>query len=321
MTGFLEEVYGINNIKQQQHMIPLIIAAIGGYFVGDGLEESPKFAKGGTIVNQYEGKTAEQVWDAWTKEQKEHFLKDHVPYKTDWSSLTYSELDGIAKRELKHHVKEGSFAKGGRIKDEDIIVGEKYKLPNGEVIEITRLFEENESHFVVFNRSGGEAQQGENEASVTALRIFLNNWGGKKIEAVMENGGTITKYPTIWYAVKLKGKHWDECPQEKWNSLTWKDAVKRAKELSAEKKTEVRLSTTSGFNNQGHYIRANFALGGTIFFRKGNNDRMRSFFEMNKKDYLRSHNYLDENDYKEIENTVAKMGLKKDDYSAPSLEG
>ena len=68
------------------------------------------------------------------------------------------------------------------IKDTDIKVGSKFKLPNGEVIEIKRKFKENFGEdWVEFNRSGGSAQQGKNETSVKQLRLFLRNWKGKKI--------------------------------------------------------------------------------------------------------------------------------------------
>ncbi len=36
-----------------------------------------KFGTGGSIPNNYEGKTAEEIWDAWTLKQKEHFILDH----------------------------------------------------------------------------------------------------------------------------------------------------------------------------------------------------------------------------------------------------
>jgi hypothetical protein len=69
-----------------------------------------------------------------------------------------------------------------RIKDTDIKVGSKFKLPNGEVIEIERKFKENHGEdWVEFNRSGGKAQQGKNENSVKSLRQFLSNWKAMKI--------------------------------------------------------------------------------------------------------------------------------------------
>ena len=70
-----------------------------------------------------------------------------------------------------------------RLKDADIKVGSKFKLPNGEIIEIKRKFKENFGEdWVEFNRSGGKAQQGKNENSVRSLRLFLSNWKATKIK-------------------------------------------------------------------------------------------------------------------------------------------
>jgi hypothetical protein len=67
------------------------------------------------------------------------------------------------------------------IKDTDIKVGSKFKLPNGETIEIKKKFKENFGEdWVEFIRSGGKTQQGKRESSVKQLRIFLNNWKGKE---------------------------------------------------------------------------------------------------------------------------------------------
>ena len=69
-----------------------------------------------------------------------------------------------------------------RIKDTDIKVGSKFKLPNGEMIEIKRKFKENFGEdWVEFDRSGGKSQQGKNENSVKSLRQFLSNWKATKI--------------------------------------------------------------------------------------------------------------------------------------------
>jgi hypothetical protein len=69
------------------------------------------------------------------------------------------------------------------IKNIDIKVGSKFKLPNGEMIEIKREFKENGNEdWVEFNRSGGKAQQGKNENSVKSLRQFLSNWKATKLK-------------------------------------------------------------------------------------------------------------------------------------------
>jgi hypothetical protein len=70
---------------------------------------------------------------------------------------------------------------GEAIKNVDIKVGSKFKLPNGEIIEIKKEFKENGNEdWVEFNRSGGSAQQGKNENSVKQLRQFLSHWKATK---------------------------------------------------------------------------------------------------------------------------------------------
>lgn len=114
-------------------MIPFILAAIGGAFIGGALskKEDKKLAKGGFISNQYIGKSAEDVWDAWTIQQREHFLADHdSKFKSaDWdydgdTPLTWNyvakkydheELPHIVKMALDEHIQDGEYAKGGEV--------------------------------------------------------------------------------------------------------------------------------------------------------------------------------------------------------------
>ena len=78
-----------------------------------------------------------------------------------------------------------------RVADGDIKAGSKFSLPNGETIQIKRLFKEsNDEPWVEYNRSGGSSQQGKNENSVKQLRQFLNNWGGTKSGVESTNEGT-----------------------------------------------------------------------------------------------------------------------------------
>ena len=39
------------------------------------IAQNGSMANGGTIPNQYEGKTAEQVWNEWTERQRNHFAR------------------------------------------------------------------------------------------------------------------------------------------------------------------------------------------------------------------------------------------------------
>ena len=75
--------------------------------------------------------TAEQVWDAWTEEQREHFLRDHVDgdemqqhkeVSADVVKQTYGELSDFIKRVvtrgeyfLKRVVTRGEYKSGGGV--------------------------------------------------------------------------------------------------------------------------------------------------------------------------------------------------------------
>lgn len=90
------------------------------------LEKGGYMAKGGTIKNQYEGKTAEKVWGQWTEEQRSHFLLDHSELldkdrlennlgysRTIQKDKKYEDLTPHTKRVLESHVRSGQYAKGG----------------------------------------------------------------------------------------------------------------------------------------------------------------------------------------------------------------
>jgi hypothetical protein len=87
-----------------------------------------KFAKGGTIKNQYAGKTAREVWEMWTPQQRVHFLGDHYRSAeirpndiSAISKMTYSELmgnmeiTGATYYALQNHIAEGEYKRGGNI--------------------------------------------------------------------------------------------------------------------------------------------------------------------------------------------------------------
>jgi hypothetical protein len=65
-------------------------------------------------------------------------------------------------------------------------------------------------------------------------------------------GGEIKK--TYFYAIRSKQfKEWDEHPQESFTG-TWKQMIDLAKFLATKNKSEVRVSNSQGYNNQGYYI-------------------------------------------------------------------
>jgi len=66
------------------------------------------------IVNQYEGNNAAQIWDAYTIEQKQHFISDHLPgFNVD--NQTFEELPENVRFKFIAHVIHGQYEHGGTI--------------------------------------------------------------------------------------------------------------------------------------------------------------------------------------------------------------
>jgi hypothetical protein len=89
-------------------------------------ENGGMMAKGGSIPNNYEGKTPEEVWSSWTLEQKNLFLEDHTAeikrtsgdkiwHKSSARTQTYENLPQYVKDSVIDHVFTGQYAKGGRL--------------------------------------------------------------------------------------------------------------------------------------------------------------------------------------------------------------
>jgi hypothetical protein len=89
-------------------------------------EKGGYMAKGGAIKNQYEGKTASEVWSKWTEQQRSHFLLDHSELldkdrmennlgysRTAQKDKKYEDLTPLTKRVLEAHVNSGQYADGG----------------------------------------------------------------------------------------------------------------------------------------------------------------------------------------------------------------
>lgn len=73
------------------------------------------------IPNNYQGKTAEQVWNLLTPAQRSHYLSDHE--NGDYKNLTHSdwnELNDRVRNGFEMHVQEGQYAKGGRTSGEKV---------------------------------------------------------------------------------------------------------------------------------------------------------------------------------------------------------
>ena len=104
-----------------------------------------KMATGGSIPDNYEGRTPEDIWNSLSKRQRQHFLYDHISeietykntgelpsseiikaYNSEWSTL-----DKDIKNRFTNHTREGQYATGGSVG------GKKYSyLPNEDISKI-----------------------------------------------------------------------------------------------------------------------------------------------------------------------------------------
>lgn len=91
------------------------------------------FNDGGIIPNNYDGKSAKNIWNGWSKEQRVHFLKDHPVeavnsynesyidyFNADelkkYSEKDYADLPQDIKNNIFYHTDEGQYKKGSTIK-------------------------------------------------------------------------------------------------------------------------------------------------------------------------------------------------------------
>lgn len=109
------------------------------YFAKGGM-----MADGGAIENQYEGRTAKDIWESWNHEQKIHFFIDHkehtyynmggkefVVSKNDrekYVGMSYDDLPKTVRLMISDHVEEGQYANGGEIGSMITYKGRKTKI-------------------------------------------------------------------------------------------------------------------------------------------------------------------------------------------------
>jgi hypothetical protein len=99
------------------------------------------YAKGGGIPNNYEkfNNDDEKIWNAWSKDQKTHFLLDHheqfknvkfgiedfvqtgtpMTYYVVANFLDYKDLPFLVKDSLRNHIIEGQYANGGEVHNDN----------------------------------------------------------------------------------------------------------------------------------------------------------------------------------------------------------
>lgn len=172
-----EAVINKKAVKKHKKLLSQINQSTGGV---------PIMENGGTIPNNYEGKTAEEVWNAWNEKQRYYFVYDHfsnedgatrygkelekigdVDLMLTWN---YEDLPKILKYELRNHVAEGQYGDGGTIKTKGSVAdkngntirkGNKVKTRKGEIETVERI------------NSNGNVETLENDYSWPAYTLEL----------------------------------------------------------------------------------------------------------------------------------------------------
>ena len=166
------------------------------------------------------------------------------------------------KNDKKYHTK---YEEGGEVCVEDV----KYSFSNGCILKANKdlpFFGIDKGDILPLYFDGKYLRIGSLSWSPEQIAEEINDGVWTIVEnsnedKVMAKGGEV--YSTLWYAIK-EHKDWDGNEQHELHGLTWTKAVKKAKEIANEHKKEVRLSTSKGYNNQGHYIYFDYKEGGAV---------------------------------------------------------
>jgi antirestriction protein len=126
------------------------------YYLGEGASQGI-YKNGGAIMNQYAGKTPENVWDMLSTTQRYHFLHDHkkeiesTPASVDKATKTaYKFLPEKIKMSFKNHIQMGQYAKGGGVRK----VGNREYSYGRNWTNDHRHVNKGENHEVKYNRKG-----------------------------------------------------------------------------------------------------------------------------------------------------------------------
>jgi hypothetical protein len=163
-----------------------------------------KMATGGSILDNYEGRTPEDIWNNLSKSQRQHFLYDHrseiesykntgkLPsseiikaYNSEWSTL-----DKDIKNRFTNHTREGQYATGGSVDgkkysylpNEDI---SKIVLKSGQIVDNKRILD---GAYVKGSKAGKKANDPEMERAMRTLEKLKSEGKLKRFYDVRGNG-------------------------------------------------------------------------------------------------------------------------------------
>jgi hypothetical protein len=141
-------------MMQNQQLINDASQSYVNYYLNDG---GGVFKDGGSIPNNYEGRTPEDIWSNLTIEQRRHFLFDHQEELPE-RFTGYYVVNELAKRDFDSspkevkfifeiHVKTGQYAYGGKTKSaksmKEIYIEQIASLTNLRPIGVEKFVDEN----------------------------------------------------------------------------------------------------------------------------------------------------------------------------------
>jgi hypothetical protein len=147
-------------MAQNQQVINDASQSYVNYYLGEGASQGI-YKDGGSIPNNYEGRTAENVWNNLSKQQRSHFLYDHVSEIEEYKNierLSTSEirkafnsewlsLDEDIKNRFSNHVREGQYAYGGKTKGrqsmKELYIGQIASLTGTRTEGVEKLINDN----------------------------------------------------------------------------------------------------------------------------------------------------------------------------------
>ena len=140
--NFVQKNYEFGGaMAQNQQVINDASQSYVNYYLGEGASQGI-YKDGGSIPNNYEGRTAEDVWNNWTERQRFHFLSDHTEDlqsplenlsqakiirkydKYTSKKIQYSDLAEPFLSSLNYHIEKGQYASGGSLEKHYTLLGQ-----------------------------------------------------------------------------------------------------------------------------------------------------------------------------------------------------
>ena len=219
------------------------------------------------------------------------YLKKGDKYEAGGDIL---DMDTLGRIESPDFADASMYAKGGKIDDSKISTGNRFGLPNGEIIKIEKRYLDSkysgDDRIVEYTRTidGNETKQ---ESTVKSLRIFLNNWGAVLIDKHLEKsigdrywtkfykGGRIcpvgTEIQTLIFDKdkfdKKSAKEWAKKHDFKYGFVDEKEETLRIRQQnpsSFRKDTFRTIDITKGVQAVIACPKKNYAEGGDIDYDK-----------------------------------------------------